>query len=61
MAKRNHSPGFKNTTCSKCGASAHSKPGEVHRRCTGSCTDTDTAQIRPKHNLIPGAQRGKWS
>jgi hypothetical protein len=55
--RRNHSPKTKDTTCDKCGVTAHAVPGKKHRRCSGQ----PDAPIRAKHDALPGAQRGRWS
>lgn len=56
MAKKNHTPSFKTVTCNKCLQQAQSCPGKVHRRCPGQ----PDAPLRPKHQGIEPAQRGRW-
>ncbi len=56
MAKRNHSPNMKDVTCNKCLHTAKAVPGKVHRRCPGQ----PEQPIRPKHQGIEPAQRGRW-
>lgn len=56
MAKRNHSPSMKQVTCNKCLHSTISVPGKVHRRCPGQ----PEQPLRPKHQGIEPAQRGRW-
>ncbi len=56
MAKRNHSPNMKSVTCNKCLHTAVAVPGKVHRRCPGQAEQP----LRPKHQGIEPAQRGRW-
>jgi len=58
MAKRNHNPDFRNMTCSKCGAKAHTRAGSQHRRCSGA---TNQSEPRPRHKNLPGGARGTWA
>lgn len=63
MAKRNHNSAFKPSTCSVCSAQAITTSGKRHRRCTGQKHDVPegaSVPIRPKHDLIPSANRGTW-
>lgn len=54
--KRNHNPGAKTCTCSKCNTEAHSIPGKTHRRCPGQ----PDQPLRTAGNYIVAADRGKW-
>lgn len=56
MAKRNHSPSMKSVTCNKCLHTAVAVPGKTHRRCPGQ----PEQPLRPKHQGIEPAQRGRW-
>lgn len=60
MAKNSSGGTFKTCTCDKCGVVAHALSGSFHRRCTSQMSE-DNKTIRPKHNLLPKNQRGKWS
>jgi len=61
MAKVSHDTGCKACMCNKCGMEAHSMPNTPHRRCTGEMAQGDNKPLsRPKHDLLPGAQRGRW-
>jgi hypothetical protein len=55
-SRRNHSPNSKPVTCNKCLISTVGTPGKVHRRCSGQ----PEQPIRPKHQGIEPAQRGRW-
>lgn len=59
-SKRNHKPNVKPCMCSLCGVEAVSTPGTYHRRCSGQAPGETAAPVRPKHNLVPKANRGKW-
>lgn len=50
------STGAKDNTCSKCSAKCHGIPGKQHRRCSGQPEQAP----RPKHENLPGADRGRW-
>lgn len=57
MARRNHSTGTKDVTCNKCLHTAKSGVGgKAHRRCPGQ----PEQPLRPKHQGIEPAQRGRW-
>lgn len=57
MSKRNHSAGTKSCTCNKCLITCNSTvSGTVHRRCPGQ----PEQPLRPKHQGIEPAQRGRW-
>ncbi len=56
MAKKTHSTGAKNCTCSKCGVEAHSIPDKQHRRCSGQ----HGTPPRLKGENLPSVDRGKW-
>lgn len=56
MGRKNNSSGATNTTCSKCGVTAHSTPKTLHRRCGGQ----QDASIRAKSEKLPSEARGTW-
>jgi hypothetical protein len=57
MSKRNKSSGNSSScTCTKCGWQAVSTASTTHRRCSGQ----QGQNPRPKHQLLPGNERGTW-
>ena len=51
----------KDCVCDKCGAEGHSIPGTYHRRCTGQAHSGEgSVSLRPKHDNLELAHRGKW-
>ncbi len=55
--KRTHVNNAKLCKCDKCGAQAHAIPDTPHRRCGGG----DGTQLRPKHEGMDPANRGRWT